>query len=98
MVKEEKTNSKRAIITVLGADRVGIIAGVTTVLAKLGINILDISQTIMSNIFTMIMLVDLEKAIKPIHEIIDELESEGKKLNVQVRLQLEEIFKTMHRI
>ncbi|MCL2480795.1 MAG: ACT domain-containing protein, partial [Spirochaetaceae bacterium] len=47
MVKEDKPNSKRAIITVLGADRVGIIAGVTTVLAKLGINILDISQTIM---------------------------------------------------
>jgi len=98
MVKEDKPNSKRAIITVLGADRVGIIAGVTTVLAKLGINILDISQTIMSNVFTMIMLVDLEKATKPIHEIIDELESEGKKLNVEVRLRLEEIFKTMHRV
>jgi len=98
MVNENNANSKRAIITVLGADRVGIIAGVTNVLAKLGINILDISQTIMSNIFTMIMLVDLEKATKPIHEIIDELENEGKKLNVQVRLQLEELFKTMHRI
>lgn len=98
MVKENKTNSKRAIITVLGADRVGIIAGVTNVIAKLGINILDISQTTMSNIFTMLMLVDLEKAEKPIHEIIDELENEGKRLSVEVRFQLEEIFKSMHRI
>ena len=98
MVEKENPNSKRAIITVLGADRVGIIAGVTTTLAKLGINILDISQTIMSNIFTMIMLVDIEKAEKPIHEIIDELENEGRRLNVEVRFQLEEIFKTMHRI
>ncbi len=98
MVKENKTNSKRAIITVLGADRVGIIAGVTAVLAKLGINILDITQTTMRNIFTMIMLVDLDKSAKPIQEVIDELESEGKKLNVEVRLQLEEIFNTMHRI
>ena len=98
MVDKNTQNSKRAIITVLGADKVGIIAGVTTVLAKLGINILDISQTTMSSIFTMIMLVDLEKAVKPIHEIIDELENEGKRLNVDVRFQLEEIFKTMHRI
>ena len=103
MLDEQTTNennitSKRAIITVLGADKIGIIAGVTTVLAKLGINILDISQTIMSSVFTMIMLVDLEKATKPIQEVIDELENEGKKLNVEVRLQLEEIFKAMHRI
>ncbi|MCL2793009.1 MAG: ACT domain-containing protein [Spirochaetaceae bacterium] len=98
MVKENTTNSKRAIITVLGADKVGIIAGVTTALAKLGINILDISQTTMQDILTMIMLVDLEKAAKPIREIIDELEAVGKQLNVEVRFQLEEIFKTMHRI
>ncbi|MCL2294426.1 MAG: ACT domain-containing protein [Spirochaetes bacterium] len=92
------TTSKRAIITVLGADKVGIIAGVTTALARLGINIIDISQTTMRNIFTMIMLVELDKAAKPIQEIIDDLENEGKKLNVEVRLQLEEIFKAMHRI
>ena len=98
MVKENKSKSKRAIITVLGADKVGIIAGVTTVLAKLGINIIDISQTTMRNIFTMIMLVELEKATKPIHEIIDDLEKQGKLLNVEIRFQLEEIFKTMHRI
>ena len=98
MVKEDKADSKRAIITVIGADKVGIIAGVTTTLAKLGINILDISQTTMSNILTMIMLVDLDKAAKPIREIIDELEEEGKRLNVEVRFQLEEIFHRMHRI
>ena len=98
MVKEDKADSKRAIITVIGADKVGIIAGVTTTLAKLGINILDISQTTMSNILTMIMLVDLDKAAKPIREVIDELEEEGKRLNVEVRFQLEEIFHRMHRI
>ncbi len=90
--------SKRAIITVLGADRVGIIAGVTGVLSRLGINILDISQTTMRNLFTMIMLVDMEKSDKPVKEIIEELESEGKKLNVEVRLQHEDIFNSMHRI
>lgn len=96
MVKGKQ--SKRAIITVLGADRIGIIAGVTTSLASLGINILDITQTTMRNIFTMIMLVDMEKSGRQIDEIIEELEKTGKELNVEVRLQHEEIFNSMHRI
>lgn len=98
MAQLNSKKNNRAIITVLGADRVGIIAGVTGVLASLEINILDISQTTMRNIFTMIMLVDMEKSISPIQVIIDELENAGKKLGVQVRLQHEDIFNSMHRI
>lgn len=85
----------RAVITVLGCDRVGIIAGVTAVLAESGTNILDISQTLMGEIFTMIMMVD---ASMDIRELQEKLSAKGKELGVEVRLQREDIFQSMHRI
>ena len=93
-----ENRSHRAIITVLGADKPGIIAGVTTKLAELNINILDITQTTMQDLFTMIMLVDFEKAEISFHEVVEKLEQRGKELNVQVKMQHENIFQTMHRI
>lgn len=90
--------SHRAIITVLGADKTGIIAGVTAKLAELNINILDISQTTMQDLFTMIMLVDIEKSEKNLHEVVVVLEETSKKLNVQIRVQHEDIFNSMHRV
>ncbi len=93
-----ENKSHRAIITVLGADRTGIIAGVTAQLAELNINILDISQTTMQDLFTMIMLVDIRNSDKNLHEVIERLEEAGRKLNVQVRMQHEDIFNSMHRI
>jgi len=93
----EKT--MRAVITVLGCDRVGIIAGVTAVLADTNTNILDISQTIMSDdIFTMLMIVDLSASRVDSQELQEKLAQKGKELGVEVRLQREEIFRSMHRI
>lgn len=88
----------RAILTVVGADKVGIVAGVTQELATLDINILDISQTIMGGSFTMIMLCDLSKSKKSFDEIKQALNSQGDSLAVKINIQREEIFDAMHRI
>ncbi|HOP72352.1 MAG TPA: ACT domain-containing protein [Thermoclostridium caenicola] len=88
----------KAVITVLGQDRIGIIATITGILAEENVNILDISQTIMQNIFTMIMLVDLSKMKCDIQHLNERLGKAGAQLGVEVRLQREEIFTSMHRI
>lgn len=88
----------KVIITVLGKDTVGIIAKVCTYLAENGINILDISQTIVSGYFNMMMIVDLSKSSKEFAEVAESLEEVGKDLGVSVKCQREEIFEMMHRI
>lgn len=85
-----------AVVTVMGIDRTGIIAKVSGCLYRHNVNILDINQTIMENIFTMVMLVDLEGANAA--EVTNELDAVGKEIGVDIRLQNEEIFKSMHRI
>lgn len=87
-----------AIITVVGKDKVGIMAGVCVVLQKINVNILDISQTVMQNMFTMNMLVDVKEANVGYSEIVDALEAEGQRLGVNIRIQREDIFDAMHRI
>ncbi|MFA7636625.1 MAG: ACT domain-containing protein [Monoglobales bacterium] len=88
----------RAIITVIGKDTKGIIAGVSSYLASADINILDISQTIMQGYFTMIMLVDLKDAKEDFNKISENLSEVGEKLSVNVRIQHEDIFNSMHRV
>ncbi len=88
----------KVIITVVGKDTVGIIAKVCTYLAEHGINILDISQTIVSGYFNMMMIVDLSKSSKEFAEVSADLEDVGKDLGVSVKCQREEIFEMMHRI
>ncbi|NLM27475.1 MAG: ACT domain-containing protein [Clostridiaceae bacterium] len=88
----------RAVITVIGYDRVGLIAGISAVLAESNVNILDISQTTMQGFFTMMMLVDLDGLNTDFSELKKRLENKGKELGVDVRIQREEIFKSMHRI
>ena len=88
----------KVIITVLGKDTVGIIAKVCTYLAENGINILDISQTIVSGYFNMMMIVDLSKSEKEFAVISEDLEQVGQGLGVAVKCQREEIFEMMHRI
>ncbi|KAB2954495.1 ACT domain-containing protein [Heliorestis acidaminivorans] len=89
----------RVMVTVIGQDRVGIIAGVATILADAGANILDISQTIMQEeFFAMIMVVDMEGAKLPFDELKITLEEKGKSLGVQIMAQHEDVFKFMHRI
>lgn len=89
---------KKAIISVLGKDRVGIISSVSNVLSENNVNILDISQTILQDMFTMMMLVDVENSKVKFAELADVLSSEGDKLGVEIRIQLEDIFQAMHRI
>lgn len=87
-----------AIITVVGKDKVGIMAGVCVALQKINVNILDISQTVMQSMFTMNMLVDIKDANVDYAQIVDALDKEGDRLGVSIRIQREEIFEAMHRI
>ena len=87
-----------AIVTVIGKDRVGIIAAVCIKLAGLNINVLDISQTIMQGNFTMIMAVDVSQATESFAEIRDALAELGREMELSIRIQREEIFNAMHSI
>ena len=88
----------RAIITVIGKDRVGIIARVSTLLAEHQVNILDISQTTMQDYFTMIMLADLAAASVPFATLEQELNALGAEIGLSIRIQREDIFQSMHQI
>ena len=89
---------KKIIITVVGKDTVGIIAKVCAYLADRSINILDISQTIVSGYFNMMMVVDMAGAAKDFNTVADDLEALGKEIGVVIKCQREEIFDSMHRI
>lgn len=86
----------KAVITVIGKDTVGIIAKVSNLLFENGINILDISQTIMQDLFTMIMLVDIKDV--QVGDLQEKLDVIAKEMNLSIRVQNEEIFNSMHRI
>ena len=88
----------RAIVTVIGKDRVGIIAGVCSLLASKDVNILDISQTVLQEYLTMIMLVDASASTVPFGTLADELKSRGEEMGLSIRIQREDIFEAMHRI
>ena len=87
-----------AVVTVLGRDRVGIIADVSRLLADYGINIKDISQTILDDIFTMVMLVDLKDLQIENSDISDKLKALGEDLGVQITIQHTGLFNAMHKI
>lgn len=89
---------KKTIITVVGKDTVGIIAKVCTYLAENGVNILDISQTIVQGFFNMMMVVDVSSMEKQHSDMADDLEALGKEIGVVIKCQKEEIFDQMHRI
>lgn len=88
---------KRAVVTVVGKDQVGIIARVTNVLAEYQMNVQDISQTILQDFFTMIMLVDLAEQDK-IDDLLQAFESVEKELGLTISIQLEDVFQAMHRV
>jgi ACT domain-containing protein len=90
--------SGRAIITIIGSDRVGIIAGISTALAEANVNILDISQSVIREFFTMIMMVDLTGSAVSFPTLSETLWRKGEELAVRVEIQREEIFKAMHRV
>ena len=88
----------RTIITVIGKDRVGIIARVCTFLAENNINILDINQSIVQGFFNMMMIVDAQQTTKDFSVLVEEIEKVGDELGVKIKMQHEDIFNTMHRI
>ena len=88
----------RAIVTVVAKDRVGIIATVCNLLAKYRVNVLDISQTVMRDYFTMIMMVDATECELPIAQLIQVMKEEGLKQELDIHVQREDIFNAMHRI
>ena len=88
----------KAILTVIGKDKVGIIAGISNKLSKLKINILDVNQTILDGYFTMIMITDISKSNKSIAELRKTFSSLESELGVDIRIQHEDIFNSMHSI
>lgn len=88
----------KTILTVIGQDRTGIIAGVSQRLFELNINILDVNQTIMDKYFTMIMLLDFSESSVAFDDAHQQIKEIGDKLKVKVNLQREEIFEAMHRL
>jgi ACT domain-containing protein len=88
----------RAILTIIGSDRVGIIAGIANALSDANVNILDISQSVIREYFTMIMMVDFSGAPGSFEELRKALDAKGVELGVKVEIQREEIFQAMHRI
>ena len=88
----------KAIVTVIGKDKVGITAAVCTLLAKYNVNVLDITQTILQEYFTMVMLVDTSASTCAFGELADALNAEGRAQELSIRIQRQDIFDAMHRI
>lgn len=88
----------KAVVTVIGKDQKGIIARISGILFENDVNILDISQTIMQDMFTMIMLVDIESETVTFKQIVEKLEEAEKEIGLSIHVQREEIFTSMHRI
>lgn len=88
----------KSFITVIGEDKIGIIQGITSILTENKINIMDINQTLLQNYFTMIMFVDLSKMEIDAKELKEKLDIEADKLGVSIKLQREEIFRSMHEV
>ena len=88
----------KAIVTVVGKDRVGIIAGVCTALAEFNVNVLDISQTVMQGYFTMMMVVEVSMCNVPLAELVTKMDELGREMGLSIRVQREDIFEAMHRI
>ncbi len=88
----------KAIVTVVGRDRVGIIAGVCTALANFNVNVLDINQTVMQGYFTMMMATDVSQCSVPLTELVTKMAGIGEEMGLSIRVQREDIFQAMHRI
>lgn len=96
--RKENGGGNRIVITVIGPDRVGIIAAVSNILAENGINILDINQTIMQEFFVMVLVADMSKAGIDLVTLKDLLRCKGEELKLRIDAQHEDIFNFMHRI
>ena len=88
----------KTIVTVVGKDRVGIIAGVCAALADFNVNVMDINQTVMQGYFTMMMVTDVSMCNVPLAELVTRMDEVGKSMGLSIRVQREDIFEAMHRI
>lgn len=88
----------RAVITVIGKDMVGILARVANVCADYGINITEVTQSILQDMFAMIMMVDISKSTAPFNELVDKMDALGMEMNLKIHVMHEDIFNSMHRI
>ena len=88
----------KAVVTVTGKDKIGIIAAASAECSKYGANIIDISQTVMQDYFAMIMLVDIEELNLSFADFAEAMRVSGEELGVDIRAMHEDIFNTMHRI
>ena len=88
----------RAVITVIGKDTVGILAGVASECANAGVNVTEVTQSILQDLFAMIMMVDISKATIPFRELADRMQDLGEKRNLKIHVMHEDIFNSMHRI
>ena len=98
LIRREEQHIMRAIVTVIGKDTVGIIAGVCQILSQQNVNVLDISQTVLQEYFTMIMLVDTAECSVAFDELGRILAAAGQEKGLSIRIQREDIFEAMHRI
>ena len=88
----------KAVVTVVGKDRVGIIASVCVELANYNVNVLDISQTVMQGYFTMMMVVEVSECTLPLAELCKAMDAKGQEMGLNIRVQREDIFEAMHRV
>ena len=88
----------KAVVTVVGKDRVGIIANVCVELASYNVNVLDISQTVMQGYFTMMMVVEVTQCSVPLAELCKAMDAKGLEMGLSIRVQREDIFEAMHRV
>ena len=88
----------KAIVTVVGKDRVGIIASVCTKLAQYNVNVMDISQTVMQGYFTMMMVTDVSKCKVSVGDLAKQMEAAGQEMGLSIHVQREDIFQAMHRV
>ncbi len=87
-----------AVITVLGKDNVGILAKVSTECAKVDVNILEVTQSVLQGMFAMIMFVDITKCAVPFAQLVDTLTEKGESMGVKIHVMHEDIFNAMHKI
>jgi ACT domain-containing protein len=88
----------RVVLTVIGQDKVGIIAGVSNTLAECNINIININQNIMQGFFNMVLIADMSEATVSLQEAKNKVHALGERIGVEIRMQSEDIFKAMHRV
>ena len=88
----------KAVVTVIGKDMVGILAKVTAICAENNVNVLEVSQSIMQELFAMVMLVDISKCTIPFSALVDSLEQTGEEMGLKIHAMHEDVFNAMHRI